>query len=64
LREFIDKKLKNDLRLQNPTIESDVGTIYIPKPPQLEEEHRFKLDITLRELIQQGLMPSDKAAEY
>lgn len=49
LREFIEK-LKESLRLTNPTLESQtIGKIlYAPKPASLEEKHRFKLDYTFR----------------
>jgi hypothetical protein len=45
LREFREK-IKEQQRLQNPTIESSKGILYAPKPPSLEEKHRHKLDLT------------------
>jgi NEDD8-activating enzyme E1 len=56
LREFI-QLLKDDKRFKmlDPSIGGNHGPIYMPKPPVLEEKHRFKLDLTFSELIQQEL---------
>lgn len=47
LRDFIEK-IKNQRRFQNPTIESEKGLLYAPKPANLEEKHRYKLDMTFK----------------
>mmetsp|Transcript_9251 Transcript_9251/g.7033 ORF Transcript_9251/g.7033 Transcript_9251/m.7033 type:complete len:126 (+) Transcript_9251:1-378(+) len=45
LRDCLEK-LKEQFRLVSPSIESSKGILYVPKPPSLEEQHRFKLDLT------------------
>jgi hypothetical protein len=43
LRDFITR-LKEEKKLQNPSIEGSKGLLYIPKPPHLEKQHAHKLD--------------------
>jgi len=43
----------------NPAISCGNGILYMPKPPALEERHRFKLELTIQELIDQGLYAGD-----
>lgn len=47
LKDFIDR-LKNELRLLNPSIYSTKGILYTPKPANIEAQHRFKLEKTFR----------------
>lgn len=47
LRDFIDR-LKNELRLLNPSIYSTKGILYTPKPANIEAQHRYKLEKTFR----------------
>mmetsp|Transcript_38328 Transcript_38328/g.43500 ORF Transcript_38328/g.43500 Transcript_38328/m.43500 type:complete len:436 (-) Transcript_38328:682-1989(-) len=57
LKELIEE-LKEDPRfaLKGPSVSGSRGILYMPKPPSLEEKHRHKLDMTLKELIEKELM--------
>ena len=60
LQEFLNK-IKVDFRLTKPSVDSsDKGTLYIPHPPSLEQAHHFKLELTFRELAQQGHISGKK----
>lgn len=63
LRDFIER-IKESMRLQNPSIESSKGLLYIPKPQSLEEKHRHKLDLTFGELIEREFITGQKREEY
>ena len=56
LKEFL-QLLKDDarFRMSDPSIGGNSGPIYMPKPPVLEEKHRFKLELTFEQLIEQNL---------
>ena len=63
LRDFIEK-IKTKLNLSGPAISGGKGDLYVPKPPSLEEKHRFKLDLTFKELKDRGLILGTEAEEY
>ncbi|CAG9320853.1 unnamed protein product [Blepharisma stoltei] len=46
-------------KMISPSISCGAGILYMPKPPALEEKHRFKLDLTFQELIDQGFYGED-----
>ena len=49
LGEFLDT-IKEKLNLSGPALAGGKGDLYMPKPPSLEEKHRYKLDLTWKEL--------------
>jgi len=54
LKEFLEQ-IKEQLRLNRPSIDSsDKGVLYIPHPPALEKAHHFKLDLTFKDLVDNG----------
>lgn len=61
LGDLIDK-----LRLSNPSIDSIATgkTLYISGPPQLEQAHRFKKDLSFRELASQGFISGTNKEEF
>lgn len=46
-------------RMKNPAVSCGKGILYMPNPPALEERHRFKLDLSIQELIDQNLYGED-----
>jgi ubiquitin-activating enzyme E1 C len=61
LREFL-KVILEEFRLQGPSIDSDKGPVYISAPPTIEAHHSHKLDLTLKQLTEQGVLSND--SEY
>ena len=63
LRDFIEK-VKNKLNLNGPAISGGKGDLYVPRPASLEEKHRYKLDLTFKELKEKGLILGTDNEEY
>ena len=44
----------SDLRLTAPTLEGEKGYLFASKPESLHEKHKFKLALSLSDLVKEG----------
>lgn len=64
LKDFLEI-VRDQYRLTNSSIESSVkGYLYISNPPNLEAIHHFKLDLTFKELEEQGFISGKNKEEF
>lgn len=54
--------MRDDKRFKmiDPALGGNNGPLYMPKPPVLEEKHRFKLELTFEELIEKGFFSREE----
>jgi NEDD8-activating enzyme E1 len=56
--------LKEKFRFQKPSLTHNLDPIYISNPETIEINHRHKLDKTIKELIEMGVMMPARTTEY
>lgn len=55
LREFIER-IKKELNAQEPSFYIGNDILYMPKPEEFEEKHRWKLDLTFEQLGEKSIL--------